>query len=747
MTEEKEETVLLNPDLKEDDIPYDIVVDPDDELGDAKMHVRHAESRIHALRARLKRRKPRETTSTTISTDLGTTDYNTTTTTTTSTTTTVIESEITEMRTKILELERIMKEKDEVNKDYQKQLAVLSGQDGTIANLRSGKAELELKLSSAAEQLALSREKTIELEKRYESTSQATAELSKLMQENMELQETFSQKELQLKSQTDANAEQLQEISDKNTELLKLREQSDELTVKLSTFSGKRDQELNRLRMEKQELEAQLAKNREEMTKAKKAGTLLQQDAEERNKQVDLLRLQLKEKDGKLQTLQSKKERMQDEVAALERQKRVAEKLKIELASAQDKLERSRNQNSQLVISEKALIEMVESHRSRAETKEQAFLDLQAKLTEVQGALVGDHNKEEVLLKQLSKLETDSREISQKYQIELTRKEEMEREQESLKAKLKGASDMTLMKSRRLREQLDEQKAMESKVSKENARVRTQLSEILAESGKNEQMYLALKKMYDKEKSGSEKIEDQQKIEQELQQRILLLEKEGKEKDVRLKKARELEEQKGNEIITTYQRLTQSGEQITQTDLEIERLRQELSVISIDDNKRQQEEDIKCQTEISSMMAKVEEWRLKALASQKREQETRSQMEAQIKLMKSREEMVAARDQKIGHLKKAKRRVDGSIDISKDQLDNMFFGIQVTSVVDHRENHDHDVKYYKHSRPLSDYHDHVLRVDHDPAFVLETELETLKRRKEYEAAKKRKRTDRRPSMG
>jgi len=109
--------------------------------------------------------------------------------------------------------------------------------------------------------------------------------------------------------------------------------------------------------------------------------------------------------------------------------------------------------------------------------------------------------------------------------------------------------------------------------------------------------------------------------------------------------------------------------------------------------------------------------------------------------------MVAARDQKIGHLKKAKRRVDGSIDISKDQLDNMFFGIQVTSVVDHRENHDHDVKYYKHSRPLSDYHDHVLRVDHDPAFVLETELETLKRRKEYEAAKKRKRTDRRPSMG
>merc|ERR1712060_966067 len=98
-------------------------------------------------------------------------------------------------------------------------------------------------------------------------------------------------------------------------------------------------------------------------------------------------------------------------------------------------------------------------------------------------------------------------------------------------------------------------------------------------------------------------------------------------------------------------------------------------------------------------------------------------MEGQIRLMKSREEMVHARDQKIGHLKNAKRRADGSVDLSRGEMDSMFFGIQVTSVVDHRDKHDHAVKYYKHERPLSDYHDHVLRVDHDPAFVLETDLE------------------------
>eukprot|EP00497_Spongosphaera_streptacantha_P000485 TRINITY_DN1312_c0_g1_i1.p1 TRINITY_DN1312_c0_g1~~TRINITY_DN1312_c0_g1_i1.p1 ORF type:complete len:181 (+),score=42.09 TRINITY_DN1312_c0_g1_i1:219-761(+) len=47
----------INPELKEDDIAYDIEVKKDDELGEAKLHVHHAESRIHALRARLHRKK------------------------------------------------------------------------------------------------------------------------------------------------------------------------------------------------------------------------------------------------------------------------------------------------------------------------------------------------------------------------------------------------------------------------------------------------------------------------------------------------------------------------------------------------------------------------------------------------------------------------------------------------------------------------------------------------------------------
>jgi len=62
--EEESETVVetrLNPDISEDDIAYDIEVDKNDELGEAKLHVHHAESRIHALRARLRKKKKSRT--------------------------------------------------------------------------------------------------------------------------------------------------------------------------------------------------------------------------------------------------------------------------------------------------------------------------------------------------------------------------------------------------------------------------------------------------------------------------------------------------------------------------------------------------------------------------------------------------------------------------------------------------------------------------------------------------------------
>ena len=54
--------------------------------------------------------------------------------------------------------------------------------------------------------------------------------------------------------------------------------------------------------------------------------------------------------------------------------------------------------------------------------------------------------------------------------------------------------------------------------------------------------------------------------------------------------------------------------------------------------------------------------------------------------------------------------------------------------------------YYKHENKLADYHDHILRVDENPEIYLESELETLRRKKYADEAKKRKMHNRRPSL-
>ena len=70
MSEEKDDNSLQMSELEEDDIPYEMKVDPDDDLADAKIHVRHAESRIHALRARIRKRSPRKADTTTLTMNL-----------------------------------------------------------------------------------------------------------------------------------------------------------------------------------------------------------------------------------------------------------------------------------------------------------------------------------------------------------------------------------------------------------------------------------------------------------------------------------------------------------------------------------------------------------------------------------------------------------------------------------------------------------------------------------------------------
>jgi len=116
--------------------------------------------------------------------------------------------------------------------------------------------------------------------------------------------------------------------------------------------------------------------------------------------------------------------------------------------------------------------------------------------------------------------------------------------------------------------------------------------------------------------------------------------------------------------------------------------------------------------------------------------------------MESREAMVNARDYQLQTLNKA---IDLSDSAALNQppvkkQEGNFFGIHVTSVVDHRVDDWAKPVYYKHQAPLGNYHEHVYTVRNEPNYDLETELETERRKKELAAARKRKIEDRRPSL-
>merc|ERR550534_1567775 len=116
--------------------------------------------------------------------------------------------------------------------------------------------------------------------------------------------------------------------------------------------------------------------------------------------------------------------------------------------------------------------------------------------------------------------------------------------------------------------------------------------------------------------------------------------------------------------------------------------------------------------------------------------------------MKSNEAMVNARDYQLNTLNKA---IDLSDSAStgtppvRIKIGNTY-GIHVTSIVDHRVDDRAKPLYYKHRPALADYHKQVHKVDHDPKYALETEIERARRLKRLAEMRQRKVTERRPSM-
>jgi len=749
MSEQTEKGAKLNPELKEDDIPYDIQVDPDDELGDAKQHVRHAESKIHALRARLRNRSPRKA-KVTISESFETDGMTTTGMTTTTTTTTTTGSEVSTMsiiRQQIIEYEQKLKDRQEVSLDYQKKLENIGSNDGLITNLRLERDELRIKASKATSWLAQSLEETNALEARVSSMYENVSELSKMQDETIKLKESLMLKEKHFNLQTSSNNEQVQILEEKNSELLKLREEGEQLAIRLSGMTGRTNEERVRLLEEKETLDQELARSNSEIADARELNAKLLKNVEDWKQQGSQLTIQLTERDHKLKTLEVSVKGLKGDAALLAKQQRQLVKLNQEIEGKNDELEAQRRRNSQLIISQKEVNEEIQMQKLRVEKNAETYLDLEKRMNEVQSKSSGESSKESAFLERMASLRIEIDGLKLKYETEFSRNEDFRKENLILKEKFDSSHNFSLQRSRRIRETLDEQVVKETKLKKMNVKIKNELADVVAASAKNEQMYLTLKKMYDEKKSDrkARSSTDQKKFEEELRKKIIQLQKKAARKNVRLSKARDLQTQKKRELATRGKRLKQCQLKLKKKDDEIVVLENRLNRASA--GKRKKNVDNKLIIKIKTLEGTLESIRAQAMKHQKSEVHIQSEIESQLRLMKSKDEMIRARDEKIKKLKNAKRRADGSVNLSKSDVNDVFFGIQVTSVVDHRGNKNHRPKFYKHEVPLADYHDHVLRVDSDPEYHLESEVETIMRRKKLAASKKRKLHDRRPSLG
>jgi len=238
------------------------------------------------------------------------------------------------------------------------------------------------------------------------------------------------------------------------------------------------------------------------------------------------------------------------------------------------------------------------------------------------------------------------------------------------------------------------------------------------------------------------------KLERDLQSRIKRMERQNAEKDRELAKASEMEALKAKELTAAEERIVQSGMVLTEKQTMIITLKKKLAKLKRDGSKRVTDDELQYKQTITTLEADLESWRLKSQKYQKSEEVARRELEAQIKLMESREAMVKARDYQLRTLKEA---IDLSDTAALNQAPEKkqkasFFGIHVTSVVDHRADDYAKPQYYKHKNPLGDYHKHVIQVNNDPNFNLESELETMRRKKELAKLRKAKLHNRRPSM-
>jgi len=728
----------MSPDIIAEEIPFDKFF-PDGPLHDANVHTQHAESRIHSLRARLQKdhrlNRARH--------ELHDMLYNVPDT----------SAQERELLMRILQMEEMILKRDEVNNLYAQQLADLSRKDGEVDSLQAENLELQKNLTMISKSLASHQQEQAELEMKLSQMTITKREVETLREEKRRVFTIIAERQNSLRSLKDGNEGRKLEISRKKTEIEKLKVLNKNLMENLASNGEKTKEEEARLLKEKDSLQGELRRNRDEIKKATQENERLRTEVKEKEDTTEKLTIRLNARNSELENLETEKKSLMSEVSVLESLRKQKARMTVEITEKDEELVRSRKKCETLTSSKAELTKEVEARKISTAKKEKAYEELQIKIAKFQEKITGSHDQEAALLAKLENVRRELDDIRPKYDVEMQRHKDLELENEMLKRRLAELRASSLAVKRRLREDFDERCAKEIELSKENIKIKQLLTDTLVKIGNLEQKIESYRELQEKEEKDVFVMTAEDKdLEMKLQQRIKTLMRRQNERDRALAEASEIESRIANQLTEIEKRNGAAQMDVDQRERSITELQTEFDQEKRALSTRAQEIEYQHQERIRALQAEIEKWRAKALELEEEHAKRQSEIEAQEDLMESQDEMITSRDQLIRTYNQAihtSKLASGKKPVVEKK--KMFYGSNyfVTPVVDKRHNPGINdmVIFYKHKKPLDKSHPPRFVIHKLPVINIETEQETLLRKKREVEAKRRRLHERRPSFG
>jgi len=699
-----------------------------DLLYDANVHAQNAETRIHSLRERLQEKHRRDKHNHLLHDKMNK----------------VVDTSQEEefLMGHIRKLEEMLRRRDEVNNRYAIQLNDMVRKDGEVESLKVENIALQKKLELIANSLAWHSETQSGYEREKGESTYRKDELERLRDEKRRLFRELGDKDGQLKSINDAYDARSHEISAKKAELENLRVSTKDLSEKLIVVGRKKDEALVRLTSEKEALEGELTRKKDEKIKVTKENESLQSDVKEKEQTEEEITDLLRARDSELVGLREDQNGLAAQVAELEALRRKLTKVDSKIKEANEELTRRTRKYWSLASEEVDLEKEVAAQKLITANGNAAYNELEKKIAEFQDAITGSHDKEVALLGKIDHAQHQIDELKPKNSAEMLRHTELERQNAILKQKLSELAESSLVEQRKLREHLEELTAKEVEMGKQKNKIKQMLTTAIAENGGYIDKIESYKAMQTKDDQELETMTlEEKEAEEKLQQRIRHLLRQGDEKDRALAEASEMEAEMANRMALLEKQKELVQMEIAKREQAIIELQNMILKMQRQKAKQKQDNNYDHKARIKALEAEVEGLQAKARSVQQTLTSAPYQIEAQNKRLKSLEEQIHVRDQQINTLSQAIHNTKlASAKKPVVALQDMRYGY-VTAIVDHRQKTD-EVVYYKHRNPIEDYQHHLHVVNKMPEVSIETVIERRRRRE----AKMRNRNERRPSL-